>query len=96
MKEAERTRVLVEVVWDDAVTGDDTWIKLDGDEDLPVPERAYTVGYLIRDCPSYVSVAQTWGLKKNETEEVGNVWTIPRGMVIRIVHLAGGPVPDVS
>ena len=95
MRDAEHIRPLVEVVWDDAVT-DDTWIKLDGKEDLPVPERAYTVGYLIRNCKDYVSVAQTWGLKNNGTEEVGNVWTIPRGMVVRMVHLAEGPVPDAS
>lgn len=88
MKEAQHTRALVEVVWDDAVTADDTWVTLDGDEDLPVPERAYTVGYLLKDCPGYVTVAQTWGLKKDGTEEVGNAWTIPKGMVIRMSILA--------
>lgn len=84
MKEAKHTRALVEVVWDDAVTADDTWV---GAEELPEPERAYTVGFLMKDCPNHVVVAQTWGLKKGGEEEIGNAWAIPRGMVIRLTVL---------
>lgn len=84
MKEAKHTRPLVEVVWDDANTGEDQWVAVD---DLPEPERAYTVGYLVKDEPTHVVVAQTWGLKQDGSEEVGGTWAIPRGMIVRTTVL---------
>lgn len=93
MRDAVHTHPLVEVVWDDAVTADDTWVS-DMDE-LPEPERAYTVGYLLKDEPSHMVVAQTWGLKKDGTEEIGNAWAIPKGMIIRVEYLRMGP-PDAE
>lgn len=80
---------LVMVTWVDAAT-DNGWTDTDEAHDF-VPPVCQTIGYLVADKPDHVVLAQTHG-----GNEMGNRWTIPRGMVssVRTLELGGDYAPD--
>ena len=74
---------LVIVTWVDAAT-DNGWTDTDEAHDFTPPE-CMTVGYLLADKPDHVVLAQSHG-----GDEMGNRWTIPRGMISLIRTLGAG------
>lgn len=80
---------LVIVTWVDAAT-DNGWTDTDEAHDFTPPE-CMTVGYLVADKPDHLVLAQTHG-----GNEMGNRWTIPRGMVkaVRVLQVGGDYAPE--
>lgn len=68
----------VEVVWLDAVTHGG-W---SDPEEKTLPAEIRTRGWLIADEPEYVTLAM--GIDTANNAEVGNIWTVPRGMIKEI------------
>ena len=54
------------------------------------PKAIHSVGFLIRETPEYVALAAS----STEDDHVGDVLTIPRGLISAIVHLRRGKVVD--
>ena len=67
----------VEVVWDDATSHNESWVHKD--EEV-TPETVVTRGWLVADKETYVSIASSVSIDPDD-EVVGNVATIPRGMI---------------
>lgn len=80
---------VVIVTWIDAAT-DNGWTDTDEAHDF-VPPECMTIGYLVADKPDHLVLAQTHG-----GNEMGNRWTIPRGMVtkVRVLEVGGDYAPD--
>lgn len=76
---------IVLVVWIDAAT-EAGWTDTEDAHDF-VPPECQTLGYLIADKPDHVVLAQTHG-----GNEMGNRWTIPRGMVKAMKVLEVGDI----
>ncbi len=72
---------MVAVEWQDAV-GKGGWVKVNA---LPTPARIVTVGWLIVSDNDKVTVASSVDL--GDESEVGEVISIPRGMVTKVTVL---------
>ena len=70
-------RRYVEVVWDDATAHNESWVE---EDEECLPATIITRGWLISDKPTHVSVASSV-CHDPEDKTVGNVATIPRGMI---------------
>lgn len=88
MEQAKNFAIVI-VTWVDAAT-DNGWTDTDEAHDF-VPPECLTIGYLVADKPDHLVLAQTHG-----GNEMGNRWTIPRGMVsaVRILEVGGDYAPD--
>jgi hypothetical protein len=73
---------VVEVLWVDAVASEG-WHRRD---DLPTPEaRVVTVGYLLRETPGSVVVANSmFADYEDEDGTVGGITEIPKGMLVEV------------
>ncbi len=69
---------LVEIIWDDATSNTETWVKL---EDICEPCRINTTGWLVKETKAAVTIAGSVGGNEQSTATVGNTMTIPRGMI---------------
>lgn len=80
---------LVIVNWIDAAT-DNGWTDTDEAHDF-TPPACVTVGFLVADKPDHIVLAQSHG-----GDEMGNRWTIPRGMVtaMRVLDVGEPYAPD--
>jgi hypothetical protein len=80
---------IVIVTWIDAAT-ESGWTDTDEAHDF-VPPECQTMGYLVADKPDYIVLAQSYG-----GNEMGNRWTIPRGMVtaMRVLEVGDIYAPD--
>jgi hypothetical protein len=74
---------VVIVTWVDAAT-ENGWTDTDEAHDF-VPPQCLTLGYLVADKPDHLVLAQSHG-----GDEMGNRWTIPRGMVRDVRTLVVG------
>lgn len=68
-----KRRRLVEVIWDDAVTGN-AWVS-GAEADGFVPARCKTAGYLVKRTKAHVTIASTIG---EGDDECNAITTIPR------------------
>ena len=71
----------VEVVWKDAASNSDSWIAI---ADISDPILINSTGWLVKDEPDAVVVASSVSHDGEGNDNVGNVMTIPRGMIISI------------
>jgi len=69
----------VEVVWDDATVTGGAWVGLD---DISDPERVISRGWLVKENEAALYLAASVANEDMEEHTVGNVMTIPVGMVI--------------
>lgn len=74
----------VEVIWEDAASNSETWVKPDG---VTAPEEVISRGWLIRDEPKWVGLASSVANEDLEEDHVGNTMTIPRGMIVSMREL---------
>jgi hypothetical protein len=74
----------VEIIWDDAASNSETWVKADG---ITAPEQVITRGWLVRDEPKWVGVAGSVANEDLEEDHVGNTMTVPRGMIVSMREL---------
>lgn len=70
----------VEVVWLDAAANAATWAHLD---DIVKPQGVLSRGWLVKDEPTFIAVANSVSGTDGEYEGVvGGIITIPRGMIV--------------
>lgn len=74
----------VEAIWDDAASNSETWVSVD---DIQKPERVVTRGWLVKECPTFLSIASSVSATEDYEDTVGNTLTIPRGMVVSLKEL---------
>ena len=67
----------VEVIWDDATSHNESWVSKD--EEV-LPATVVTRGWLVADKETYVSLASSVSTDPEDIM-VGNVSTVPRGMI---------------
>lgn len=79
----ERPFTLVLVEWIDSHGEDHAWVKPDKVEERQ-PAVCQTVGYVVDETDTALTVAQSIGLgTEGHVEELGGVFTIPQGCVTR-------------
>jgi hypothetical protein len=72
---------IVEVIWDDAAsTQSGAWVAI---SEIVPPERINSTGFMVKDCPTYVSITSSVAAE-GESETVTSTVTIPRGMIVSI------------
>lgn len=88
MEEVKKFPVVI-VTWVDAAT-ENGWTDTDEAHDF-VPPQCLTLGYLVADKPDHLVLAQSHG-----GDEMGNRWTIPKGMVrdVRTLEVGETYAPD--
>jgi hypothetical protein len=67
----------IEVVWRDSTSNSDTWVGLD---DIDEPEAIVSIGFLVKDTPTYIALASSVSADGGE-DSVGNTMIIPRPMI---------------
>lgn len=67
-----------EVLWEDATANNDSWIHKDEEVTTAL---IYTRGWLVNDKPAFISIASSVSGDGDGEDMVGNVATIPRGMI---------------
>ena len=80
----------VECLWEDASAHNDTWVHKD--EEI-TPEMVLTRGWLCTDKPGFISIASSVSAQKEGEELVGNVATIPRGMIKELREISVSAIP---
>jgi len=70
---------LVAIVWDDAASNSSTWVL---PSEIAGPEQVITVGFLVKETDTYITVAGSVANEAIENETVGNTMTIPKGMIV--------------
>jgi hypothetical protein len=69
----------VEVIWEDAVAHNESWVDIKN-ENVDT-ELVITRGWLVKEKEGYVSIASSVAGEKSGEDQVGNVASIPRGMI---------------
>lgn len=69
----------VEIVWDDAASNSESWTVI---ADIAGPEQVITRGWLVKQTDKAVSVAASVANEDLHDEAVGNIMTIPIGMIV--------------
>jgi len=75
---------LIIVYWTDAECNED-WCEVDEGKSWAEQnmKETKTVGWIIHDCDSHISIAQTV-----DEEQYANIWKIPKGMVADVKVLS--------
>lgn len=68
-----------EIVWDDATSNSESWVHLN---DIDEVERVITRGWLVKETDRALTIANSISAQEDKMDTVGNVMTIPRGMII--------------
>lgn len=78
----------VEVLWEDAASHNASWADLEEvEKDGIGTVMVLTRGWLIKERERYVSIAGSVFADDEDSEQVGNITSIPRGMIRHIKDL---------
>jgi hypothetical protein len=70
----------IEIIWDDAASNSATWVDI---ADVCKPEQVVTRGWLVVETDDYVSIVSSVSNDEANERNVGNVMTVPKGMIVK-------------